>query len=120
MLGFGWLALRQAQDALTGGRLEEARRLLQQPAAQGHRRHGELLHQLARAFVERGERHLRRDDPEAAWSDLLQAEDLQTGERSTERLREALARLGLAEVRALLEAGDPRRATRVIGQLRER
>ena len=116
MLGFGWLALRQAQEALTSGRLEEVQRLLAQPSIQGHRRHGELLRQLARALVERGERHLRRDDAEAAWQDLQQAEGLETADRSSERLRQALTRLGLAQVRALLQAGEPQRASRAIGQ----
>jgi hypothetical protein len=119
MLGFGWLALKQAQEALNTGRLEEAQRLLAQPAIQGHRKHGELLRLLARSLVERGERHLRHDNSEAAWLDLLQAEQLQTAERGTERLRQALTRLGLAQVRALLQAGDLRRASQVIGQLRD-
>src|SRR5439155_6085921 len=119
MLGFGWLALRQAQEALNTGRLEEAQRLLGQASVQGHRRHGELLRQLAHVLVERGERHLRLEDPEAAWAALRQAEQLQTVDRGAERLRQALARLGLAQVRALLQAGEPARASRVIGQLRD-
>src|SRR5438270_5067591 len=79
MLGFAWLALRQAQEALRTGRLEEAHRLLNQSAAQGHRRTGELLVGLARGYVARGERRLKHDDAEGAWRDLLQAEQLQTG-----------------------------------------
>ena len=120
MFGFAWLALRQAQDAIKDGRLEEALRLLDDPSAQTQRGSGALLVQLARAFVERGERYLRRDDAEAAWRDLLQAEQLQTAERSTERLREALARLGLAEVRGILQAGEPGRADEAITRLRLR
>jgi hypothetical protein len=116
---FGWLAPRQVQEALKGGRMEEAQRLLDQPALRGHRRHGELIRALARAYVERGERALRQDDPEAAWQDLRRAEQLQVSERGTERLRQALSRLGVAQVRALLQAGDPKRASRVIGQLRD-
>ena len=38
MLGFAWLALRQAQEALDRGRLEEAQRLLGQNCLQGHKR----------------------------------------------------------------------------------
>src|SRR5262249_55551237 len=90
MFGFGWLTLRQAQVALDTGRLEEAQRLLSQPSIQSHRRTGELVRRLARALAERGERHLRNDDPEAGWLDLLQAEQLQTSERGTDRLRQAL------------------------------
>jgi tetratricopeptide (TPR) repeat protein len=120
MFGFAWLALRQAQDAIKDGRLEEALRLLSDPSAQTQRGSGALLVQLARAFVERGERQLRRDDAEAAWRDLLQAEQLQTAERSTDRLREALARLGLAEVRGMLQAGETGRADEAVARLRLR
>lgn len=120
MLGMGWLTLRQAQEALKNGRLEEAHRLLGQSAAQGHKKSFELLRQVVQAFVERGQRHLRRDDPEAAWHDLLQAEQLDANSREAEPLRQALVRLGLAEVRALLQAGEPGRAAEAAGRLRQR
>ena len=73
MLGFGWLALRQAQEALRTGRLEEAQKILASPAAQGQRGLQALLVQLCRAYVERAERQLRQDDVDAAWRDLVQA-----------------------------------------------
>jgi hypothetical protein len=120
MFGFAWLALRQAQEAIRTGRLDEAQRLLGQPATQGHRRRGELLVLLARAFAERGERLLRMDDAEAAWQDLLHAEQLETTEPALERLRQSLTRLGVAEARTLLQAGEPGRADEVIARLRER
>src|SRR5581483_7028211 len=119
MLGFAWLTFRQAQEALKNGRLDEAQRLLSLPGVQGHRKLEGLLAQLARALVERGERHLRRDDVEAAWRDLLQAEHLQTAAKNTDRLRQALTRLGVAEIRALLQAGEPRRADEALVRFRE-
>jgi tetratricopeptide (TPR) repeat protein len=118
MFGFGWLTLRQAQEALQTGRLEEAQRLLEQPGVIGQRGAGAVLVRLARAYVERGERLLRQDDAEGAWSDLHRAEQLETTERSSERLRQALTRLGLAEVRALLQAGEPARASDALVRLR--
>jgi hypothetical protein len=120
MLGFAWLTIRQAQEALKNGRLEEAQRLLAQSSAQGHRRTGELLVQLARAFVERGERKLRLDDAEGGWRDLLLAEQLDTTEKSCDRLRQALTSLGIAEVRALLAAGEIARAEESVARLRQR
>lgn len=120
MFGFAWLALRQAREALKQGRLEEAHRLLTQPAIRDHRATGELLAQLVRAYVARGERCLKREDAEGAWRDLLQAEQLQTAEKSVDSLRQALVRLGIAEVRALLQAGDARRADEAAAHLRER
>jgi len=120
MLGFAWLTLRQAQEALKNGRLEEAHRLLGQSAAQGHKRSWELLEQLARGFVERGERQLRHDDPEAAWNDLVHAEQIGVATRGAAQLRQALVRLGLTQIRALLQAGEPTRAAEAITQLRDR
>jgi tetratricopeptide (TPR) repeat protein len=118
MFGFAWLTLRQAREAIKTGRLDEALRLLKLPALQNHRRTGELLVQLAAAYAERGERHLKREDAEQAWCDLLLAEGLQTGEKSTGRLRQALTGLGLAELRALLLAGDTARAEESVARLR--
>jgi tetratricopeptide (TPR) repeat protein len=120
MLGFGWLTLRQAQEALKAGRLDDAQRLLAPPSARGQRGAAGLLARLARAYAERGERLLRQDDPEGAWRDLLAAEALQPAERAAARLREALVRLGVAEVRALLQAGEPSRAEEQGGRLRGR
>src|SRR5258708_24989104 len=93
MLGFAWLTLRQAQEALKTGRLEDAHRLLGQSAAQGHKRSWELLQQLARGFVQRGEKHLHQDDPAAAWNDLMHAEQIAVAESGAGRLRQALLRL---------------------------
>ena len=120
MLGFGWLTLKQADEALNNGRLEEAQRLLTQPQAQGRRGVAERLARLARAYVERGERQQRNHDLDAAWRDLIQAEQLLSGDTSPERLRQALTRLGLAEVRALLQAGDPKRADEAVSRLRDK
>jgi tetratricopeptide (TPR) repeat protein len=120
MLGFAWLALRQAQEALKNGRLEEAQRLLCQPAAHGHKRSWELLQQVAQGFVERGEGHLRHDNPAAAWNDLGAAEQMGVADSAAFRLRQALTRLGLAEARTLMEAGEPSRALEMINQLRHR
>ena len=118
MAGFAWLAVRQAQEAMKHGRLEEALRLLNQPHAQEHRNAAALTTKLAQAFVVRAERSLRKDDAEAAWRDLLEAEHLRTAEKNAERLREALTRLGVAEVRALLQTGEPGRAEEAAGRLR--
>jgi tetratricopeptide (TPR) repeat protein len=120
MLGIAWLTLRQAQEALRNGRLEEAQRLLGQGAAQGHKRSWELLQQLAQAFVARGERHLQRQDPEAAWSDLLHAEQIGVEEGGITRLRQALVRQSVGQANALLEAGEPSRAGEILAQLRGR
>jgi len=120
MFGLAWLAIRQAREALQHGRLEEAHRLLIQPAIREHRAAGALLLQLVRAYAERGERSLKRQDVESAWRDLLQAEQLQIAEKNVDSLRQSLVCLGIAEVRTLLQAGDVRRADETLAHLRER
>jgi hypothetical protein len=120
MIGFAWFTLRQAQEALKNGRLEEAYRLLCQPAAQGHKRSWELLVQVAERFVERGEYHLRHDDPAAAWNDLVAAEQVGESDGTAAKLRQALTRLGISEVHTALEAGEPARALEIITQLYNR
>lgn len=120
MFGFTWLTLRQAEEALKHGRLEEALRLVEQPALRSHRKGGELVVKLARAFVERGEEAFRRDDVERAWADLVQAEALHTTPRDADRLRHRLVRLAIAQLRALLQAGDTARAEELVVKLQPR
>src|SRR5436305_1161177 len=48
------------------------------------------------------------------------AEHVGTKDAAAVRLRQALTRLGLAEVRGLLEAGEPGRAAEGVTQLRNR
>jgi len=120
MFGFAWLTLRQAQEALRTGRLVEALRLLEQPAVRGHRKAGELLASLAAAHVERGERLLQKDDAEAAWVELLRAEQIGAAVRAGDRLRQTLVALGLAELRAMLAVGNLSGAEEVATRLRQR
>jgi hypothetical protein len=117
MLGLGWLTLRQAQEALDNGRLEEAYRLLGQPEVQGHRGASPLLRQVAQGFVQRGEQHLKHDNAAAAWDDLRRAERMEGNDGSVAKLRQQLTRLGLAEARKLLDAGEPARALEVLAPL---
>jgi tetratricopeptide (TPR) repeat protein len=119
MIGLAWQTLKQAQEALKTGRLEEAHRLLSQRHVQNQKRTGELLLQLMRAYVARGEKALRQDDAVSAWNDLLKAEEMGFTDNAPVRLRQALTRLGLAQARALLETGEPIRACDTINQLRQ-
>src|SRR5262245_54978184 len=116
MLGMGWLTLRQAQEALENGRLEEAARLLGQPEVQGHKGASPLLRQLAQELVKRAEAHLQHDNPAAAWNDLRQAEKWGPIDGKLARLRQALTRRELTEVQKLLEVGEAKRAAEVIAR----
>src|SRR5262245_1523993 len=117
MLGLGWVTLRQAQEALANGRLEEAHRLLLAPDVQGHKGAAPLLRELGRLFVARGEKHLRLENQGAAWTDLRHAENLGGTGEGADRLRRALTKRGLGEVQKLLDAGEPTRASETAAQL---
>ena len=121
MFGFAWLAIRQSREALKQGRLEEACRLLTQPTIREHRAAGELVAAAGPSLC-RSRRTPPEDDGRypGRSRDLLQAEQLQTAEKCVDRLRQSLIRLGVSEVRALLQAGDVRRADEAIAHLRER
>src|SRR5262245_43092384 len=120
MLGLGWLTVRQAQEALKNGRLEDAHRLLGQSACQGHKRSWELQGQLAGAFIERGQRFLEQEETAKAWNDLVHAEQLGKADGPAGGLRQALTKQGLAEVREFLDAGEPGLAADAVARLRER
>ena len=115
-----WLTLRQAREALRAGRPDEAQRLLDPPVAEGYRKAVRLMREVARAYLARGEKHLRADNAEAAWADLLAAEALNTGESGAIQLRQTLTRLGLAVCRAALEAGNPLHVVETAARLGDR
>jgi hypothetical protein len=120
MLGLAWLALRQAEEALKAGRLEEAHRLLGQPAALGHKQSWELMRQVARGFVERGRQRAKHNDHEAAWHDLLQGEQLGRADSDAGRLRQDLVQADLLEARTYLRIGEPGKAVELLSQLKDR
>src|SRR5260370_7772637 len=97
MLGFAWVTMRQAQEALQNGRLDEAHRLLREPTAQGHKGTWDLMAQIAQGYVERGNRHLQHDDPAGAWSDLKQAEQIGAPDASATEFRPPLTQPGLPD-----------------------
>lgn len=120
MLGSGWLTLRQVRAALQNGRLEEAQQLLASPAVRGHRKSWDLLRQLTKGYVERGDHHLRQRNEAAAWDDLLKAEALAPTDPDAQSLRLVLTRQGLTDLRSLLEAGETQRALELLGRFGQR
>jgi len=115
-----WLILRQAQEALKNGRLDEAARLARQPEVQGHKRAGEVLQQVAQAYLKRAQQHVRHQDYPAAWKDLVGAEEAGLQDSAVMKLRQELAQLGQDEIKELLRTGEPAQAAELTRMLRER
>ena len=115
-----WLALRQAQQAVSAGRPDEAHRQLEPLLAEGHRRAYKMAREVVKAYTARARQALDQHNPDAAWRDLIAAEALNTGEKAVTDLRLALARLALVQVRAMLESGRPIDAIDQIARSRDR
>jgi tetratricopeptide (TPR) repeat protein len=115
-----WLAVRQAREAIRTGQPEEARRIVEPFVHEGYRKAIRVNREIATAYRLRAERHLRNDNPEAAWKDLLSAESLNTGEPDLTVLRKTLTKLGVAECRAALQAGKPMHVIDTLARLKQR
>jgi hypothetical protein len=115
-----WLTVRQVRQALRGGHPDTARRLLDPFVQDGYRKAIALLPEVARGFRLRAEKALRRDDADAAWTDLLAAETLNAADPELAALRATLTKLGLAECRAALIAGNPSHVFTVLARLKQR
>ncbi len=113
-----WLTLRQADDALANGRPGDAHQLVAPLLEERHRKALQLASSIAVAYVAAGEKTLRGDDPETAWSHLVAAESLNASEPRAISLRQALMRLALAECRAAMEAGHPLHVIETVARLR--
>jgi hypothetical protein len=115
-----WLTVRQVRQALRRGDPETAQKLLAPFVQTGYKKAAAVLPEVARGYRLRGEKHLRHDDPEAAWKDLLAAESLNTPSPELTQFRTTLVKLGVAECRAALLAGHPLRVIEAHARLRQR
>lgn len=115
-----WLTVRQVRQALRGGQPDTARRLLDPFIQDGYRKAIALLPEVARGYRLRAEQALRRDDADAAWKDLLAAEGLNAADPELAAVRGTLTKLGLAECRAALLAGNPAHVFTALARLKQR
>ncbi|HSQ54848.1 MAG TPA: hypothetical protein VLM40_03810, partial [Gemmata sp.] len=115
-----WLAMRQAEEAVKKNRPEEAHRLIEPLITDGYRKASRLARDVVKAYVSRAGKLLDQNNLGAAWSDLLAAEALNTGDKSVAELRQTLSKLGLVQANASLEAGKPLDTIASVCRLRER
>ena len=115
-----WLMLRQAREAVDNHRPEEAHRLIEPLIVEGYRRAWRLAREVVKEYIARATKLLDQHNADAAWRDLLAAEALNTGEKALTEFRQTLARLGMVQARAVLEAGHPLETVAAVGKLRER
>jgi len=106
MFTWFWLPGRRARQALTAGRPEQARELLEPHGKAGHKKALSLLAVVGAAFLKRAERALAADSLDAAWDDLLAAEAVAPGNPAAVELRATLTKLAAATCKAAFEAGN--------------
>ena len=120
MLGHWRVAVKQAEDAAQAGRIDEALALAARPDVADSRSMVRLRDRLGLELVARGGRRAEADDLDGAIEDLGRAEGLNVPPDILAQARRALADRVVAEVREILDAGDPGRAVERIDALARR
>ncbi len=115
-----WFTVRQVRDALRRGDPDAAHRLIEPFVKEGYRKAAVVMGEVAAGYRLRGEKALRADELETAWKDLLLAEGLNAPHPELAQFRTTLTKLGVAECRAALLAGNPLRVIEAQARLRQR
>lgn len=94
------LRIKQAEYAMTKGRLDEAFDLVGDSALRSHQRGQKLIDRLARKFADRANAHLKADNPRAAMADCVRAIELAGAQPNYTALR-SRAQIALEHSRAV-------------------
>src|SRR5688572_23477432 len=100
------LRLREAEEALKNGRLDEASRLLRDDELRKYFPAKKLLANAARQMVARGRLHAQKAETAAGWHDFQAAAELGAEADALSQLREKLMELAVAEAERYLAAGN--------------
>ncbi len=111
------LKLREADEALQGGRLEEAGRLLCQSELREFLPAKQLLAKVAGRMVERAEGRVAGGQSSAGWRDLETARLWGANPEAVSTLRQAFISRRVAEAEAYLAAGEPAAAVSRLDEL---
>jgi len=104
------LKLREAEEALRSGRLEEAGRLLRTEGLNEFLPGKRLMEKVAVQIAERAERRVAVGQTLDGWRDLETAAQFGANASLVDGLRQRFVQQGLSEVEAYLSAGDPQAA----------
>jgi hypothetical protein len=101
------LKVREAEEALRHGRLEEASRLLAERGLLEFLPAKRLLAKVAHEMAQRAEQNFAAGATMAGWQDLAAAERMGAEANKLAGLKQQFVDRGLAEAEAYLAAGDP-------------
>lgn len=111
------LKLRQAEEALRGGRLDDACRLLSEGQLREYQPALALVTQLADELARRGQRRLAGGDTQAAWHDLAAGARFGDSREAVDLLRQELLRHALLEAERYVAAGNPQAAVESLSEV---
>ncbi len=117
MLGQWRIAVRQAEEAIRAGRLEEAYEAVSRPEAADHQQAVHLRARIALDLVARGIRRAEADDVEGAIVDLDKAESFGAPPDQLAAARFKVSEAVSDEIRLALEASRPDRVVERIDHL---
>ncbi|MEM6330116.1 MAG: FHA domain-containing protein [Planctomycetota bacterium] len=105
---FQWrLKLREAGQALAAGRVDEARRLLDDEALRGFLPAKQLAGQVAERYAERARDRIARGESTAAMADLEAAQQLGAADATADAVRSEYAAAAAGQALLHLAAGEP-------------
>lgn len=116
----GWrIKMRQAETAITLGRLEEAARLLRGSDLQERQPARKLQQRLAAQFAERSLTQLAAGEPEEGWRSLEEARQVGGETPLWIAQRREFVQRRFAEVEQRLVVGDPQGARQILDDLEQ-
>ncbi len=111
------LKLREAEECVRQGRLDDASRLLRHADLQEFYPARRLLAKVAHQMAERGQMHMARGETSAGWRDLESAAAIGADDAVLASLRTRLLDGALREVEAYVAADDPAAAIARLDEL---
>ncbi|MCH8221769.1 MAG: hypothetical protein IH868_00020 [Chloroflexi bacterium] len=111
------LQLHEAKLAYQGGRLEDARRLIEQNDLGEFLPGQQLSARVARSIAERAEQRAAIGQSEGGWRDLRAAASLGGAEGQVDTVRREFVTRALSEAERLVMAGDPQQALACLDRL---
>jgi len=114
------LKLREAEEALKDGLLDEAGELVSDDELQQYLPAKRLLGRVVGQLAKRGRARVAQGETSAAWKDLETAMRLRTEDKQVDLLRQELVKAVLTEAEAFLAAGEFKLACARLDDLLER
>ena len=103
-----WLALRQIDEALQQGRLDDAYQRASQPQVRGYHHAGDLLKTLGLALLERARFRIKANELVEAWQDWQRAHELNMDHKLLTKVKDEWHQAARQDLRRCIEENQPK------------